>query len=160
MITTGIQPTAQTNTEIKPTAQFFSLKSPLLAQGRLNNVMARTSLLQVIVKVYAAGGENAMHKHPYEDHAFIILQGQATFHIETDDNVKVVNKNEGVMIPRGVSYWFLSSATENLVMLRVGAAEKWPNDWRAFPDGRPFVGLAKENKQVERIELPGKFFAG
>ena len=160
MITAGIKPAEQPDTGTETTAQFFKLKSPLLAQGRLNNVVARTSLLQVIVKVYAAGGENAMHKHPYEDHAFIVMQGQATFHIETDDNVKVVNKYEGVMLPRGVNYWFLSSGTENLVLLRMGAAEKWPDDWRAFPNGRPFVGLAKENKQVERIDLPGQFFAG
>ena len=157
MLTTSIKPTEQMEAQA---AQFFKLKSPLLAQGRLNNVVARTNLMQVVVKVYAEGGENAMHKHPYEDHAFVVMQGQATFHIETDDNIKVVNKYEGVMLPRGVSYWFLSSGTENLVLLRMGAAEKWPDNWRAFPDGRPFVDMPKENKKAECIELPGQFFAG
>jgi hypothetical protein len=57
-----------------------------------------------------------------------------------------------------VNYWFLSSAPENLVMLRVGAAEKWPEDGRAFPDGTPFPGNSKENKREEMIEIPGKFF--
>jgi len=153
----------EAGTEVKAAPQLFSLKSPLLAQGRFDNHVAQTDLLKVTVKVYASGGENAMHKHPYEDHAFVVLQGQATFHLETDDNVKVLNKNDGVMIPKGVCYWFLCSSTaENLVMLRVGAATQWPKNRRAFPDGQPFVGDTKENlianKAGERIDLPGQFF--
>jgi mannose-6-phosphate isomerase-like protein (cupin superfamily) len=149
---------AQTEVKTVPEAKFFNLDSPLLAQGRFDNKVARTDLLTMIVKVYAAGGENALHMHPYEDHSFVILQGEATFHIGVGDNVKVLTKYEGVMLPRGVSYWFVSSASENLVMLRVGAAEKWPEDGRAFPDGRPFAGNSIENKQVEMIPIPGKFF--
>ena len=42
-------------------------------------------------------------------------------------------------------------------MLRVGAAEHWPEDGRAFPDGRPFAGNSLENKRVEMIPN-GKFF--
>ena len=99
-----------TSTEVKPAAQLFSLKTPMLSEGRMDNHVAQTDLMKVTVKVYAAGGENAMHMHPHEDHAFIVLQGQATFHLETDDNIKVLNKNDGVMLPKGTSYWFLSSA--------------------------------------------------
>jgi mannose-6-phosphate isomerase-like protein (cupin superfamily) len=141
-----------------PDAEFFSLTSPLLSQGRFDNNVAATDLLHVTVKVYAAGGENAMHMHPYEDHSFIVLQGQATFHINTDDNIKVLNKNEGVMLPRRVGYWFQSSAPENLVMLRVGAAEKWPEDGRAHMDGKPFAGDSAENKTVEVIPIKDQFF--
>jgi len=154
-----------TNTETReksseaPDASFFSLTAPLLAQGREDHNVAETDLLKLRVKVYAAGGENAMHMHPYEDHAFIVLQGEATFHINTDDNIRVVHKNEGVMLPRRVGYWFQSSAPENLVMIRVGAAEKWPDDGRAFMDGRPFAGNSVENKEVEVIPIPGKFFS-
>jgi len=139
-------------------AQFFNLDSPLLAQGRFDNKVARTDLLTLIVKVYASGGENALHMHPYEDHSFIVLSGEATFHIGAEDNVRVLTKYEGVMLPRGVTYWFCSSSPDNLVMLRVGAAETWPADGRAFPDGRPFPGNSKENKREEMIEIPGKSF--
>src|SRR5262249_51325080 len=138
-----------------PDANFFELTSPLLAQGRVDNNVAWTDLLHITVKVYAAGGENAMHQHPYEDHCFIVLSGQATFHINSDDNIRVVEKNQGVMLPKGCNYWFQSSAPENLVMLRAGAAVKWPEDGRAFPDGRPFDGLSIENKQVDVIPLDG-----
>jgi mannose-6-phosphate isomerase-like protein (cupin superfamily) len=149
---------AQTDIKAAPEAQFFNLDSPLLSQGRFDNKVASTDLLKLIVKVYASGGENALHMHPYEDHSFIVLEGEATFHIGVEDDVKVLTRYEGVMLPRGTSYWFVSSAPENLVMLRAGAAETWPADGRAFPDGRPFAGNSLENKQVEMIPIPGKFF--
>jgi mannose-6-phosphate isomerase-like protein (cupin superfamily) len=148
----------ETDVKTTPEAQFFNLDSPLLAQGRFDNHVSRTDLLRHTVKVYASGGENALHMHKYEDHSFIVLQGEATFHIGTEDTVRVLTKYEGVMIPREVCYWFVSSAPENLVMLRSGAAEQWPSDGRAFPDGRPFHGKSVENKQVEMIPLPGEFF--
>lgn len=161
-----------TMTAARPQAKFFNLQSPLLAQGRLDNIVATTPLLSVVVKVYASGGENAMHMHANEDHTFIVLQGQATLHVNTDDNIKVLNRHEGVMLPRGVLYWFQSSAPENLVMLRVGASEAWlkrersnpyrdnfdGTDGRLGPDGRPLPGDSKENKQVDPIVMPGKVF--
>ncbi len=150
--------TTETQVKAAPEAAFFNLDSPLLAQGRFDNKVASTDLLKLIVKVYASGGENALHMHPYEDHSFIVLQGEATFHIGEQDDVRVLTKYEGVMLPRGTAYWFVSSASENLVMLRAGAAEKWPADGRAFPDGRPFSGKSAENKTVEMIPIPGEFF--
>ena len=105
-----------------------------------------------------AAARAALHMHPYEDHAFIVLAGRATFHIGEADEVKVLTKYEGVMLPRATSYWFVSSADENLIMLRAGAAEKWPADGRAFPDGRPFEGSSVENKTVEMIRILGQFF--
>ena len=143
-------------------AELFKLKTPVLSEGRLGNHLIETPLLRMSMKVYAGGGENTMHTHPYEDHAFVVMQGQATFHLETDDNTTVVNKNEGIMLPKGASYWFKSSAKENLVMLRVGAGEK-PVGWRAFPDGSNFETIGnpenqKINKHVEPITVPGKFY--
>ena len=157
----------------KPDAALFNLRAPLLSQGREDTTLAETDLLKLRLKVYAAGGENAMHFHQWEDHSFIVLQGQATFRIGSDDNIKVVNKFEGVMLPRQVPYWFLSSGGENLVMIRAGASTKYPSRAekqareargmvgagdRCFPDGTPFPGNARENKEIERIEIPGKFF--
>jgi mannose-6-phosphate isomerase-like protein (cupin superfamily) len=147
-----------TDTEAKVDAQFFSLRTPLLADGRSDTTVAQTDLLRLRLKVYASGGENVMHFHPHEDHSFVVLQGEATFHIGTDDAVTVLTTYNGVMIPRGVSYWFQSSAPENLVMLRAGAAEKWPDDGRLGPDGKPLPGYSAANKHVEGVPLPGQFF--
>ena len=144
--------------ESKPAPQYFSLKSQLLAKGAHTTYVAQSELLSVAVKIYASGGENKMHQHPEEDHTFIVLQGQAAFHIGSDENVRIVSKNEGVMLPAGTCYWFLSSANENLVMLRIGAAHKPPEVWRAFPDGRPFDTQIIKQKRNPPAFMPDQFF--
>jgi mannose-6-phosphate isomerase-like protein (cupin superfamily) len=147
-----------TQTQAKPEAQFFALMAPLLAEGRSDTTVAKTDLLRLRLKVYASGGENVLHVHPNEDHAFVILQGEATFHIGAEDAVSVLTKYQGIMLPRGVAYWFQSSAPENLVMLRAGAAETWPQNGRLGPDGHAIPGDSLENGHVEGIPLPGQFF--
>jgi mannose-6-phosphate isomerase-like protein (cupin superfamily) len=156
-------------TTTRTDAQVFDLRTPYLRQGRTTEVRARTDLMTVTIKVYAEGGENAMHCHPYEDHAFIVVEGQATFHLGSDDNVRVVDKYEGVMLPKGAFYWFESSGNENLVMIRTGANHPLPGRdacdnsepvGRMTPSGRPIPGNSPENKSVERIEAPGAGFGG
>jgi quercetin dioxygenase-like cupin family protein len=140
-------------------AQVFDLRTPYLQQGRTTDMRSRTDLLTITMKVYAEGGENAMHTHPYEDHAFIVIEGQATFHIDTDDNIKVVNAYEGVMLPAGTFYWFESSGDRNLVMIRPGALyPRGDRPTRLAPDGSEILGESAENKTVERIEAPGPGF--
>src|SRR5688572_28142077 len=94
--------------EAAPQAQVFSLKTPLLSSGRSNLEVAATDLLKLRVKVYAEGGENGLHAHYDEDHAFVVLQGQATFRDE-NDTARVVNKYEGIMLPKGALYYFQST---------------------------------------------------
>jgi len=137
---------------------FFDLKTPFLDQGRSRKNAAASEVMTIVGMVYAEGGENAMHNHINEDHVFLILQGQATFHIETDDNVRVVNKYDGVLIPQGCNYWFTSSGDENLVMARVGARHHEGKIRRAFPDGTDFDGSSEANKQVPMIVRPGPGF--
>src|SRR5678815_2366302 len=105
----------------KQEAQVFDLRTPYLDQGRTTDLRSKTDLMTIIMKVYAEGGENGMHNHPHEDHSFMVLEGEAVFHIETDDNTKHVGRYEGIMLPKGVNYWFQSTGGENLVMIRVGA---------------------------------------
>jgi mannose-6-phosphate isomerase-like protein (cupin superfamily) len=138
-----------------PKAQVFSLKTPLLSAGRTNLSVAETDLLKLRVKVYAEGGENGLHTHKDEDHAFVILQGQATFHDE-EDNLTVVNKYEGIMLPHGAFYWFQSTGDENLVLLRVGAGRHPEGEFRVGPNGRPLT--REENKHIDGTVIPGKFF--
>ena len=139
-------------------ASVFKLRAPLMAQGRMDTLMAKTDLMSVVLKVYAEGGENTMHAHPTEDHTFVVLQGQATFRLDSDDNVVVVDKFEGVMFPKGSYYWFHSSGDENLVMLRVGAAVTGSASDRLNIHGEFMAGDSLENKQVEPIAIPGKYF--
>jgi mannose-6-phosphate isomerase-like protein (cupin superfamily) len=144
--------------ETKQAATVFDLRTPYLEQGRTTDLRAKTDLMTIMAKVYAEGGENAMHNHPHEDHAFIVLEGEATFHIESDDNTKVVGRWEGVMLPKGVNYYFQSSGGQNLVMIRVGASYPGEKHGRLTPDGRDIPGGSEENKSVPRIERPGPWF--
>jgi len=139
-------------------AQVFNLTTPYLTQGITSDERARTDLLHVMMKVYADGGENRMHAHVHEDHSFIVLEGQATFHIDTEDNVRVLRPHEGVMLPKGTFYRFQSSGPGNLVMLRVGASQPGAGYEAIYPDG---VRKAAEHEpwgQVERTEAPGRQF--
>jgi mannose-6-phosphate isomerase-like protein (cupin superfamily) len=142
-------------TAAPPKAQVFSLKTPLLSEGRSNTAVAETDRLKLRVKVYAEGGENGLHTHNDEDHSFVILQGQATFHDE-EDNVTVVNKYEGILLPKGAYYWFQSTGDENLVLLRVGAGRMPEGGFRVGTNGVPLT--REENKHIDGVPIPGKFF--
>jgi mannose-6-phosphate isomerase-like protein (cupin superfamily) len=142
-------------TDAPPQAQVFSLKTPLLSDGRSNLALAETDLLKLRIKVYAEGGENGLHTHNDEDHSFIILQGQATFHDETGKET-VVNQYEGIMLPHGAFYYFQSTGEENLVLLRAGAGRKPEGNFRLGPNGRPLT--REENHHIDGTPIPGAFF--
>lgn len=154
----------------------FSLRNtPLLEQGTIYDPLATAENLWVNLKVYASGGENALHSHGGEDHAFIILQGKATFTFG-DGRTQVAGKYEGVLFPKDAKYRFVADEAENLVMLRVGGGVRTetgldnltsfgtPKDVVAqtsFADGEVKVGNAPKNGESskKRIYAEGKFFA-
>src|SRR3954470_376777 len=105
-------------------AVVFSMRNtPLLQQGTIYDPLATAENLWVNIKVYASGGENALHAHGGEDHAFIVLQGKATFTFG-DGQTSVVAKYEGVMIPKNALYKFEADQGENLVLLRMGGGAR------------------------------------
>ena len=157
-------------------AVLFSMRNlPLLEQGTTYDPLATSENLWVNIKVYASGGENALHAHGGEDHAFVVLQGKATFSF-ADGRTSIVGTNEGVMIPKNVSYKFEADEAENLVLLRVGGGERkakglddltpfgTPKDvvkQTGFADGSTKVGNDPRNGETAkpRIYAKGKFFA-
>jgi hypothetical protein len=112
----------------------FSLRTELLQQGITTDTRARTDHLRVTIKVYADGG------------AFVVLSGQATFRVGTEDNVKVLNKWEGIMLPKDTEYLFTSTGPDGrLVMLRIGAVipgiTPVTKDLSFIPDRIPLEGM-------------------
>jgi mannose-6-phosphate isomerase-like protein (cupin superfamily) len=102
-------------------AQPFSLRgAPLLARGQTMTALAESGMLWLHLKIYAEGGENRTHNHPEEDHAFLILAGEAEF-IGADGATRRLGRYDGILIPRGVAYRFRSVGEDNLVMVRAGA---------------------------------------
>ena len=102
----------------------FSMRGlPLLSSGASFDPLATAENLWLSVKVYSSGGENALHAHMAEDHAFVVMQGEATFHFE-DGSTQTARQFEGVMLPKGVFYRFEAGEEQNLVLMRIGAAQR------------------------------------
>jgi mannose-6-phosphate isomerase-like protein (cupin superfamily) len=136
-------------------AETFSLKSQRLSLGRTDRVLAATDQLKLRVKVYAEGGENGLHAHQDEDHSFVVLDGQATFY-DKDENPTIVNKYEGIMLPKGTFYRFLSSGETNLVLLRVGAGRRSDGNYRLGVHGVPLT--REENGHIDGVPIEGEYF--
>ena len=149
--------------KVEPKAQVLTLRAQLLEKGRADTPIAVLDSMWMHLKVYAEGGENAVHSHPKEDHAFIVMDGQATFYDHAGNETEVT-KYQGVLLPRGVLYRFQSSGDTNLVMLRIGAGSNpflHAQDSRLGPDGLPLPGDAKANDPSGMggpVPIPGKFF--
>ncbi len=157
-------------------AYIFSMRNlPLLEQGTTYDSLATAPNLWLSIKVYASGGENALHAHRAEDHAFVVLQGKATFTFG-DGSQRVVGQHEGVMLPRDVAYKFEADAKENLVLLRMGGAQRsiegigelnpygTPKEiarQTVFSDGSEKIGDSPRNGETSktRIYAQGKVFA-
>lgn len=139
------------------TPQLFRLRTQLLSEGRSDYVLARTDLMSIRIKCYAQGGENALHAHPAEDHAFIVLEGAARF-VGKDGEISVLTKNQGIMLPKGTYYRFESCGDVPLVLLRVGAAKEKIKVSRINPEGRPLPGNSRENKHEEGVPIEGRYF--
>jgi len=122
----GVNPAAiARNQKIADTgASKFTMRGlPLLSEGASFDALANAENLWLSAKVYSSGGENALHIHTLEDHAFIVLKGKATFHFADGSSQEAI-QFEGVMIPKGIAYRFEADPSENLVLLRVGAAQR------------------------------------
>ncbi|HET8564047.1 MAG TPA: cupin domain-containing protein [Candidatus Binatia bacterium] len=144
-----------------PKAQLFSLKTPYMKQGRVTQLVAETSNMWIHTKINAEGGENEIHTHLDEDHAFIVLEGEMSVFDEKGNEI-AVKPYQGILIPRGAYYRYLNTGAGNLVVLRIGAPAGQPQAGQAVrvrTDGRPLLADSAENKTVPPIEMPGKFFA-
>jgi mannose-6-phosphate isomerase-like protein (cupin superfamily) len=137
----------------------FKMAAQLLEQGRTDTPLCATEGMTARLKVYASGGENALHAHPHEDHMFIVLQGSATF-FDGDGEMANLGANEGIMLPKGSYYRFHATSDEPLVLLRVGTPNQSPNlnPKRINPKGEPMVGDSKENKTVPVRFKEGAYF--
>src|SRR5260370_42656524 len=105
--------------DAKPT--FFKLEAQLPQQGRTDTLVAASEKMGIVLKTYAADGENGLHAHPHEDHTFIVLQGEAPFY-GPNDETRTIRKNEGGLLPHGTVYWCKATSHEPLGMGGIGAA--------------------------------------
>ena len=152
---------AKLTSQEKPKTALFSLKTPYMKQGRVTQLVAETANMWIHTKINAEGGENEIHKHMDEDHAFIVLEGQMSVFDENGGEIEV-KQHQGVMIPKGAYYRYLNTGEGNLVVIRVGAGVKGQQqggqEMRLGTDGKPLVSGTPENRNKPPIEA-GTFFA-
>jgi len=146
----------------KPETKLFSLKTPYMKQGRVTQLVAETTNLWIHTKVNAEGGENEIHQHLDEDHAFIVLEGQMSVFDEKGGEIEV-KQYQGVMIPKGAYYRYHNTGEGNLVVIRVGAGQRGQEqqagqETRLGADGKPLTSGTVENRNKPPIEM-GTFFA-
>lgn len=85
--------------------------------------MARGEILSVGAQIVKDGGETNLHAHTAVDSTWFVIEGKARFYGE--DGVPVVlNKLEGVFIPKAVAYWFESAGSEPLQILHLTGRDK------------------------------------
>jgi mannose-6-phosphate isomerase-like protein (cupin superfamily) len=99
----------------------FEVRPQLLAKGKTTTHLARTDILAAQIQVVANGGETNLHAHKGEDAFWLILNGRARFYTTGDELVGEYGKHEGLVISRGMPYWFESASDEALVVARVTA---------------------------------------
>ena len=147
--------------EDQPKAQLFSLKTPYMKQGRVTQLVAETPNMWIHTKINAEGGENEIHQHLDEDHAFVVLEGQMSVFDEKGNEMEV-KQYQGVMLPKGAYYRYLNTGEGNLVVLRIGAGIKGQaqggKEMRLGVDGKPVVTGTPQNRNLPPIEMD-KFFA-
>ncbi len=92
--------------------------------------LSRTDTLTVSVQIINDGGETNMHSHTGEDEAWVVVSGRVRFYgtsSTTDNGEELVGElgpREGIMIPKGVPYWFEPVGDEQLEILRVSSIDR------------------------------------
>src|SRR5215471_11751375 len=86
--------------------------------------VCNSDLMKVQVQVVKNGGENNLHTHTGEDAFWYVISGAVKFYGEGDKLIGEYKKGEGILVTRGFQYWFESSSSEPLEILRVTAKDQ------------------------------------
>ena len=105
-------------------AKVFKYKTPEFEGVKKSMVVCNSDLMRVMVQVVKDGGENNLHSHTGDDAFWYVLNGAVKFYGEGDRLIGEFTKGEGILIPRGFQYWFESSGSDPLEILRVTAKDQ------------------------------------
>jgi mannose-6-phosphate isomerase-like protein (cupin superfamily) len=105
-------------------AKLFKYEKPEFEGVKKSLMLCNSDLMRVHVQVVKSGGENNLHTHTGEDAFWLVLGGAVRFYGEGDRVIGELKKHEGILIPRGLKYWFESASDEPLEILRVAARDQ------------------------------------
>ncbi len=130
--------------------QLINLTIPLVSSGMTQRLLmgGDNSTLRVLCYAPSRGEDHGLHGHVEEEHYFIVLQGAAQFH-GLKGALPLLQKNQGVFLPKGCFYEFYNPTEEPLVVLRIGASrEKLDRGARLTPEGAPIPGRSTRHKEA------------
>ena len=102
----------------------FKYQTPQFDGVKKTLQVCNSDLMKVQVQVVKDGGENNLHSHTGDDAFWYVMSGAVKFYGEGDEVIGEFNQGEGILIPRGFKYWFESSSSEPLEILRVTAKDQ------------------------------------
>jgi rubredoxin/mannose-6-phosphate isomerase-like protein (cupin superfamily) len=87
--------------------------------------LAGSDIIRGRVQVVRKGGENNLHSHEGMDGFWMVLSGRVRFYGPGDAVIGEFGPHEGILIPRGESYWFESAdESQDLELLQMAGFEK------------------------------------
>ena len=92
--------------------------------------LARTDSFKADVQLVGEDGANNMHAHTGNDGFWMVLAGEARFYGDGDEVLAELEPDEGIVIPRGLKYWFESIGDEDLEILHVASFYETIEDHR------------------------------
>jgi mannose-6-phosphate isomerase-like protein (cupin superfamily) len=105
-------------------AKIFKYETPQFQGVKKSMLLCSSDLMKVMVQVVKDGGENNLHSHTGDDAFWYVISGAVKFYGAEDKMIGELKKGEGILIPRGFAYWFESSGSEPLEILRVTAKDQ------------------------------------
>jgi len=105
-------------------AKIFKYQTPQFDGVKKSMLVCNSDLMKVMVQVVKDGGENNLHSHTGDDAFWYVISGAVKFYGEDDKLIGEFKKGEGILVPRGFQYWFESSSSEPLEILRVTAKDQ------------------------------------
>jgi len=105
-------------------AKIFKYQTRQFDGVKKSMMVCNSDLMKVMVQVVKDGGENNLHSHTGDDAFWYVMSGAVKFYGDGDKLIGEFKKGEGILIPRGFQYWFESSSSEPLEILRVTAKDQ------------------------------------
>lgn len=140
--------------EITTTIKTFKYENPAADRSKKILWLGKTDRLFATIQVLKEGGETSLHSHTHLDGFWFVLAGRGRFYSDETTLVADLGPNEGILIPRGIKYWFESGdPNEPLQLLQVECSDvPFRTQEALFSDRNDFT-KPTWSSDVEQIDL-------
>ena len=105
------------------TMQPFKYTRPEFERSKRIIWLGKTDRLFATMQIIKQGGETNLHSHAHLDGFWFVLSGRGRFYSDETTLACELGPREGVLVPRGVKYWFESVGDEPLELVQVECSD-------------------------------------